>query len=499
MMRSPKIAKLVFFSLAITSSLVRMPAHGQTSPNHSIMRLDGTSISSQQIDDTVNQLLVAAHVTGAGVALFNDTNIAYLKAYGLRDTEKKLPLTTDSVMTSASLSKAAFATVVMQMVQAGTLSLDKPVYQYLTKPLPEYPRYADLKGDERYKKITLRMLLSHTAGFANWRWFEPDHKLKIHFEPGSHYSYSGEGIDLAQLVVETFTTKSDTALMSEHLFTPLQMSRTSMVWEPRFDGDFANGYDEYGRSLGPERRSRPDAAGSMQTTLRDYATFLSAVMRHKLVSPQTTSQMLSPQIEIHSLRQFPTLAAETTTVNNAIQLSYGIGWGLYSTPQHRAFFKEGHDEGWRHLALCFDNGTGILIMTNNSNGEGIFKPLLDALLGDTKFPFEWEGYTPYNLLPPMPPLKQHKNIPITPTELKRLPGKYVLAPGIVMTVVAADGHLYVQENDEPRQEILADSPVDYYSTSSADELTFEPATGEKAQTMVLHVNGKDMRATRQPQ
>jgi CubicO group peptidase (beta-lactamase class C family) len=464
-----------------------------------ITRLDGTTISSQQVDETVNHLIGAAHVTGAGIALFHDGNIDYLKAYGFRDTEKTLPLTPDSVMTSASLSKAAFATVIMEMVQAGTLNLDKPISQYLPKPLSEYPRYADLQGDDRYKKITLRMLLSHTTGFANWRWFEPDHKLKIHFEPGSRYAYSGEGIDLAQLVVETVAAKSDTTIMSEHLFTPLPMQRTSMVWELRFDSDFANGYDEYGRSLGPERRSKPDAAGSMQTTLRDYANFLTAVMRHKFLSPQITSEMFSPQIKIHSLRQFPTLVTDTTTDNDAIQLSYGIGWGLYATPHHHAFFKEGHDEGWRHLALCFDNGTGILIMTNSSNGEAIFKPLIDALLGDTKFPFEWEGYTPYNLLPPLSPLKQHKNIPITPAQLKRLPGKYVLAPGIVMTVIAADGRLYVQENDEPKQEILAESLVDFYSTASTDELTFEPAEGEKAQTMILHVDGKDKRATRQAQ
>ena len=138
-------------------------------------------------------------------------------------------------------------------------------------------------------------------------------------------------------------------------------------------------------------------------------------------------------------------------------------------------------------------------MTNSSNGEGIFKPLIDALLGDTKFPFDWEGYTPYNLLPPLPPLKQHKNIPITPAQLRRLPGKYFLAPGIVMTVIAADGRLYVQENDEPKQEIRADSPVDFYSIISSDELSFEPADGDQAQTMVLHRHGKDMRAKRQPQ
>jgi CubicO group peptidase (beta-lactamase class C family) len=244
-------------------------AHAEAGSGSRITRLDGSRIAPQQVDATVNQLLEAAQVTGAGIAIFEDGRIADLKAYGLRDTEKRLPLTPDSVMTSASLSKAAFATVVMRLVQQGRLNLDKPIYTYLPKPLPEYPRYADLSGDERYKKITLRMLLSHTSGFPNWRAFEDDHKLKIHFEPGTRYAYSGEGIDLAQFVVETVTDEPLTTVMERELFGPLGMTRTSMVWEPRFESDFANGYDEYGRSLGPEKRTRPDAAGSMQTTLRD--------------------------------------------------------------------------------------------------------------------------------------------------------------------------------------------------------------------------------------
>src|SRR6202041_2590751 len=102
--------------------------------------------------------------------------------------------------------------------------------------------------------------------------------------------YSGEGIDLAQLVVETVTGKSLSVLMEEQLFKPLRMKRTSMVWKPEFDTDFANGYDEYGRSLGPEKRSTPDAAGSMQTTLRDYAHFLSAILRRDVLNAETTAE-----------------------------------------------------------------------------------------------------------------------------------------------------------------------------------------------------------------
>jgi CubicO group peptidase (beta-lactamase class C family) len=454
-------------------------------------RPDGTPLAAPTIDSTVPKLMQGAHVTGTGIAIFGHGEIAYLKAYGVRDTEKNLPLTPDSVMTSASLSKSAFATVVMRLVQENRLSLDKPIVEYLAKPLPEYPRYADLNGDDRYKKLTLRMLLSHTSGFPNWRAFEDDRKLEIHFDPGTRYGYSGEGIDLAQLVVETVTGKSLSVLMEEQLFKPLRMERTSMVWKPEFDTDFANGYDEYGRSLGPEKRSTPDAAGSMQTTLRDYAHFLRAILRRDVLSAETTAEMLSPQVAISSAHQFPSLSADTTDAYRKIALGYGLGWGLYFSPYGKAFFKEGHDEGWRHLALCLDNGTGILIMTDSSNGEGIFKPLIDSLLGPTSFPFDWEGYTPYSLLPPLPKSKEHKSVSVTPEQLNRLVGRYSYPPDVILSVTIESGRLFIQENDEPRQEFLAESPRDFYSTTSTDEYTFKPASGN-AQILVLHLGDKDV-------
>ena len=354
-----------------------------------ILRLDGSSMTSKEVDATVIRLMKDANVTGVGIAVFHDGKITYLKTYGQSDTEKGLALTPDTVMPAASMTKAAFATEVMQLVQKGILDLDVPIQRYLPKPLLEYEKYADLQGDDRYKNLTLRMLLSHTSGFPNFRWFEDDKKLKIHFEPGTRYAYSGEGYQLAQLVVETVTAKSLTLLMEEDLFGPLGMTRTSMIWEPRFESDFANGYDEHGKSLGPQKRSKPGAAGFMQTTLHDYATFLSAVMHYQVLTPKTSAEMFKPQVMIHSAHQFPSLAPETTTAHDAIKLSAGLGWGLYTSPYGNAFFKGGYDEGWRHQGICFSNGDGLLIMTNSSNGDQIFKPLFGSILGNTSYPFDW--------------------------------------------------------------------------------------------------------------
>ena len=361
----------IAMAAAMTTAMTTLAAAGEPS---GIKRLDGSSITPAEIDGTVNRLMHAAEVTGVGIAIFNDGKPAYLKAYGFRDKEKELPLTENSVMTAASFTKVAFAYLVMQLVQQGSLDLDKPVNQYFPKPLPEYPAYKDLADDPRYQRITARMLLSHTSGFPNFRWLNDDHKLNINFEPGTRYAYSGEGIELLQFVVETITGRSLEDLMREHIFEPFGMTRTSMVWESRFESDYANGYDEYGRSLGPDRRPKADAAGSMLTTLSDFGQFMQAVMRGQGLRPETRDLMLSPQIQIISKHEFPTLAAETTDENKPIRLSYGLGWGLYWTPYGKAFFKEGHAEGWRNYTVCFDQPkTGLLIMTNSSNGEGIFK------------------------------------------------------------------------------------------------------------------------------
>src|SRR5581483_7339401 len=115
----------------------------------------------------------------------------------------------------ASFTKVAFAYTVLQLVQEKVLDLDRPVYQYLPKPLPEYEDWADLAGDGRWKKFTARMLLSHTSGLPNWRYFEDDKKLHIHFEPGTKYAYSGEGLQLLQLVVETITKQPLQELMQK--------------------------------------------------------------------------------------------------------------------------------------------------------------------------------------------------------------------------------------------------------------------------------------------
>jgi CubicO group peptidase (beta-lactamase class C family) len=286
--------------------------------------------------------------------------------------------------------------------------------------------------------------------------------------------------------------------MREYIFQPLAMDRSSMLWQTRFESDYANGYDEYGRSLGPHRWKRADAAGSLQTTVSDYAKFVVAVLDGQRLSEKMHSELLHPQIAINSKHEFPSLENQPTDDNRKIKLSYGLGWGLYWSPAGEAFFKEGHDEGWRNYVVCFpEKKAGIVILTNSSNGEGIYQYLLEQLQHNTFTPIEWEGFTPYDKLPPRPPLKKHTAVQVEAKLLDSYLGRYGVAsmPGEVLTVRRAGEHLSIQENDEASRELLADSPTTFYSTTSDDTYTFETGSDGKVTRIVLHTDGKDFALT----
>jgi CubicO group peptidase (beta-lactamase class C family) len=281
--------------------------------------------------------------------------------------------------------------------------------------------------------------------------------------------------------------------MKTRVYEPFGMARSSMVWESRFESDYANGYDEWGRSLGPERRPEANAAGSMQTTVADFARFMQAVLEGKRISKQTRELMLSPQVQIFSKHEFPTLASETTDENKPIRLAYGLAWGLYWTPYGKAFLKEGHDEGWRNYTVCFDDRKmGILIMTNSANGEGIYKELLETVLKNTFTPIEWEGFTPYDKLPPREPLKEHKAVAVDSKVLDRYVGRYGDPPNLILTIRREGDHLSIQENNEPKQELFPESDRDFFSKAADDVFTFEIDSRGRAIKMTLHTGSRDI-------
>lgn len=370
-----------------------------------ITRLDSGRLSPDSLAVYISSLMARAKVYGMGISIVNDYKLVYQQYFGMRNEPKGERFEPGTVFYGASFSKVILADVVLQLAEEKVLHLDTPVYRYLKHPLHTYKTnkvqqlfgsnyidYGDLEHDERYKKITARMCLNHSTGFPNWRWIEPDGKLRIKFEPGTRYSYSGEGIFLVQMVIEELTGKDLETLAVEEVFMPLKMDRSSFVWQRGYEGYYAVGHGANGNNLRIPKPDAPNGAGSLSTTLEDYTKFFMAILKQTDIHHK---QLITTQILIRSKQQFGPNALIDTNENDSIQLSYGFGVGVYQTPYGPAFFKEGHDDGWQHYFVGFPGrGLGLVMMCNSDNAESIFKPLIEYSTGNEYTPWYWEGYIP---------------------------------------------------------------------------------------------------------
>src|SRR5687767_12637362 len=282
-MRHALAATSVLFAAACATHIAR-------SSGAAITRLDGTAIDTTTLTQRIEALTRAANVQGLTVTIFNDAKVVYSRAFGAANLAEGKPLRTDTEIYGASLSKAVFSVLVMKLVEQGVLDLDKPLQEYVTAPLWEnrgtswHEDLGDLRSDPRYQRITARMSMSHTTGFPNWRWFEPDQKLRIHFEPGARFSYSGEGMTFLQIVMEKVTGKSLEQLMHEHVFGPYGMTMSSYTWQPRFEADYAVGHASDGKPYPKDKDNAARAPSTLETTTDDYARFMRAVLRREGLS-----------------------------------------------------------------------------------------------------------------------------------------------------------------------------------------------------------------------
>jgi len=371
-------------------------ALGAAGADTAIRGFGGKPVNAERIDREAKRMMTEARVQGLAMAVINDGKVVFVRSWGRRNVEKNLPLQTDTIMYGASLTKFAFAYMVMQLVDEGKLDLDRSIADYLSKPLPDYPFYEALKGDERWRKLTTRILLSHTSGLANFAFLEPDEKMRLHFAPGSRYAYSGEGFILLQFVLETGLSLNVGDEMQRRVFDRFGMTRTSMMWRSDFTGNLADGYGIDAAFAAHDQRSRPRAAGSMDTTIADFAKFLAGFSRGDGLSARARAEMVKPQIAITTPSQFPTLVEAASPAMKAIKLSAGLGVITFEGPFGHAFFKGGHNDTTGNLAICVEKGRRcVLYLSNDVRAESLYQRLTEATLGDPGMPWSWESYTTY--------------------------------------------------------------------------------------------------------
>jgi CubicO group peptidase (beta-lactamase class C family) len=348
------------------------------------------------IDAAIAQAMAATGARGLALAVVEDGRVVHVVAAGERNAAGA-PLTTSTIMYGASLTKTAFAAMVLQLVDDGTIGLDTPIASLLPQPLPAYPSedayapWADLAGDDRWRRLTPRMLLTHASGFGNFAFLEPDGRLRIHFDPGSRYAYSGEGLILLQFVLERGLGLDVGAEMRRRVFAPAGMADTDMTWRPAYAANLADGWREDGSVEPHDERSRVHAAGSMDTTIADMARFAAWLVRGDGMSAGSRAVLAAPQLAITTASQFPTLQPELPAAARRADLAAGLGVVVFAGRQGRGFMKGGHNDSTGNMLVCLEAGRRcVVLLANDVRAEAAFPRLVEVVLGEADVPWEWE-------------------------------------------------------------------------------------------------------------
>jgi len=381
------------------------------------------------------------HVPGVSIAVIHQGRIEWANGYGVTQLDGPR-VTENTLFQAASISKAVFALAVMRQVEAGKLNLDANVNDYLKSwKLPDNSFTAE-------QKVTLRRVLSHTAGLTvhGFPGYEAGAKLpttiqildgaspannpeiRVDTIPGSLYRYSGGGYTLAQLLMRDVTGQELPKHMHDTVLVPLGMSRSTyeQPLPASRAGEVALPYRGDGTPVTGGPHVYPElAAAGLWTTPSDLARYALGVRdalagKSKVISAATARLMLTKQLGDHALG--PVVGGSTA---------------------RKYFTHNGGNEGYRCALVMYEDGEGAAIMTSGDNGGGLMYEVLRTLAQV----YEWPDFGP----------SERTLADVKPEALNRLIGVYQLS----------DQNMYLVRRDEGRLvgNVIGNGPVALFPSS----------------------------------
>lgn len=324
---------------------------------------DPNSDLYKQIDAIVKPLYDQGVFSGNIVVAQGD-KLLYSNSYGYQDYANKTPISANTQFPIASISKMFTAMGIMMLQEQGKLNVQNKLCQYIT----------DCPGE--WKDITLHHLLSHNAGFGDFQdvdlqdqnsWiYQPSTPEKLVERikgtplvgsPGSGFYYSDMDYILLGYVLEKVSGMTYGDFLQKNIFTPLGMQNTGYLGKPQ---NLATGYSTLWEETPPIDLSNQFAAGGLHTTSEDLAKWSSAAMNSKLVSPETSKLIFSPQNTIEG------------------DIAYGYGWFLMNVDGHPEAGHAGYVPGFYQNFATFPNDQlAIVWLTNNEPSIDVFEPMKD--------------------------------------------------------------------------------------------------------------------------
>jgi len=313
--------------------------------------------------DALARRLADADAFSGGVLVAREGRVVFQGAYGLASRELGVPNRVDTRYNLGSINKMFTTVSILQLVEAGKLSLDDDVAKWLPGVL----------RDDVAARIRIRNLLSHTSGLGDFL-FTPEMETKNvarfrsiadylplvkadtgQFAPGTRWSYSNTGFLLLGAIVEKASGVPYERYVHDHVFVPAGMTDTEWPYFDQSPRNVAFGYErelgESGAVWASNRYNLPvhgSPAGGGVSTVADMFRFLEALRTHELLKPETTTMMLSPKPELGSPQ-------------------YGFGTQIFA-----ADGMVGHTGGGPGTRswVSMDPGTGlIVIVLGNSTGQ----------------------------------------------------------------------------------------------------------------------------------
>jgi CubicO group peptidase (beta-lactamase class C family) len=330
-----------------------------------------------QLQTLIPRLMDQGRVPGVAAALIQNGKIVWNHSFGHRNPHDFV--NDDTVFEAASLSKPVFTYAVLKLVDQRKIDLDTPLATYLPGTY--------VTGDDRSNAITARMVLAHTTGLANEVW--PPNILKLYFDPGSRFSYSGEGFYYLQHVVEHISGQQIEEFVQETVLQPLGMSHSSYGWRPTYSSEKACGATAAGEfEAHPFQFPFVRAYSTLETTSLDYAKFVVALLHGKGLSTETFKQMMSPQVHVdESCFQ----CVDHAPGKLSPEIAWGLGIGLETIGGRERFWHWGDNRGrfQSFMIGSVEKGEGLIILTNSGRGLSIVPSVVNEVF-DGKHPeFDW--------------------------------------------------------------------------------------------------------------
>ncbi|HSY93417.1 MAG TPA: serine hydrolase domain-containing protein [Candidatus Binatus sp.] len=347
------LRRLFTSAITLTFFLVTSTAHAQS------------SATTAAVTEYVKAEMERQHIPGLSLLVVQHGKIVRAEGFGLANVELQVPVKAETVFQSGSVGKQFTATAVMMLVEEGKIGLDDPLTKY----------FADAPAT--WKDVTVRELLSHTAGFGDYPknfdyrkdWTEAEElklieSIPLAYPPGTKWAYSNFGYVTLGILIHRVTGEFYGDFLQQRIFQPLGMTSTRIISEADIVPNRAAGYRLVKGKLKNQEWVAPvvntTADGSLYFTILDLAKWDAALYTEKLLKRSSLDLMWTPA-------KLKSGEANSGRVNSG---NYGFGWFIDSRNGHRCIH---HDGSWQGFETAIDRYVDdeltVVALTNLADAE----------------------------------------------------------------------------------------------------------------------------------